>query len=44
MPAARCAKLFAAAIANQLDEVWIAQGNSLQLTYAMKYYPNLCNL
>ncbi|XP_014235747.1 dehydrogenase/reductase SDR family member 7 [Trichogramma pretiosum] len=42
--AARCAKLFGSAIANQLEEVWIGHSNSIQLTYAVKYYPNLTNL
>ncbi|XP_014218102.1 dehydrogenase/reductase SDR family member 7 [Copidosoma floridanum] len=41
LSAARCAKLFGSALANRLDEVWIGHATSLQLTYAVKYYPNL---
>lgn len=44
LSAARCGKLFASALANRLDEVWIGQASSLQLTYAIKYYPNLSTL
>ncbi|XP_001603507.1 dehydrogenase/reductase SDR family member 7 [Nasonia vitripennis] len=44
LSAQRCAKLFASALANKLDEVWIGQASSLQLTYAVKYYPNVASL
>lgn len=42
--AARCGRLFGVAIANRLDEVWIAKADALQLTYAVKYWPNLSAL
>ncbi|XP_011493910.1 PREDICTED: dehydrogenase/reductase SDR family member 7 [Ceratosolen solmsi marchali] len=41
---ARCGKLFASALANRLDEVWISKANPLQLTYFVKYYPNISSL
>ncbi|KAJ8687204.1 hypothetical protein QAD02_022998 [Eretmocerus hayati] len=44
MSAARCGKLFASALANRLDEVWISHSNTLQLTYAIKYYPNISSI
>ncbi|XP_058796181.1 dehydrogenase/reductase SDR family member 7 [Phymastichus coffea] len=44
MSAARCGRLFGVALANKLDEVWIAKAGALQLTYAVKYWPNLSAL
>lgn len=37
----RCGHLIAVAIANKVNECWIAHCTALQLTYLGKYYPNL---
>jgi len=38
--AERCAALMGVAIANELDEVWIAKASSLQLAYLYYCFPN----
>jgi len=44
IPTQRCAELCAIAIANKLDEVWIAYHPVLLLTYLNQYCPNLTKL
>jgi dehydrogenase/reductase SDR family protein 7 len=44
MPTARCAELCALAIANRLDEVWIALNPMLLYAYAFQYFPNLARV
>ncbi|KAK0180512.1 hypothetical protein PV327_006143 [Microctonus hyperodae] len=44
LTAARCGYLMTVAIANQVNECWIAHSLALQLTYIAKYYPNLASL
>lgn len=40
----RCAHLMAIAMANRLNECWIAHSTSLQLTYFAVYYPNIARM
>ena len=42
MPTERCAKLMAVSMANNLDEVWIADHPVLLNCYLNQYFPNLC--
>ena len=41
MSTERCAKLMAIGMANNLDEVWIAENPSLLMVYLNQYLPNL---
>lgn len=41
MSTARCAELCALALANGLDEAWIALNPVLLFTYMFQYFPNL---
>ena len=40
MPTERCAKLMAVTMANNLDEVWIAEYPALPGPYLNQYFPN----
>ncbi|KAM7426874.1 Dehydrogenase/reductase SDR member 7 [Porites harrisoni] len=40
MSTERCAKLMAVSMANNLDEVWIANHSVLVLPYLSQYFPN----
>ena len=40
MPTERCAKLMAVTMANNLDEVWIAEYPALSAPYLNQYFPN----
>jgi dehydrogenase/reductase SDR family protein 7 len=44
MSTPRCAELCALAIANRLDEAWIALNPVLLFTYAYQYLPNLAKV
>ena len=41
MPTERCAKLMVVSMANNLDEVWIAEHPVLFFYYLSQYFPNL---
>lgn len=43
MSTSRCARLCAVAIANKMDEVWIAQHPSLMAVYGSQYMPTIFN-
>ncbi|CAD6241254.1 GSCOCG00002587001-RA-CDS [Cotesia congregata] len=40
----RCGYLMAVAIANRLNECWISKAGALQITYLIRYYPNLAEV
>ena len=44
MSTERCAELMAIAIANKLDEVWMADQHYLRMLYVGQYMPDIARL